>query len=850
LKTKNLKPSTAEIPALPDNVQLLTLDNGLQIILCEDHAAPVVSAQAWCKSGSIHEGRWLGAGLSHLLEHMLFKGTARRGPGVIDREVHAAGGQMNAYTSFDRTVYHIDVPSTGARLALDILADVMQNAAIPEDELAKEMEVIRREMDMNQDDPRRRSSKRLFEVAYLHSPFRFTVIGYPDIFNELKRADVYAYYREKYAPNNTFFVVAGDINPQEVAAQLGELYAGAKARPLPPEALPDEPRQLAPREVIEAAPIEMAHLHFAWHVPGLRHPDLPALDVLALILGCGRSSRLYQAVRDRQGLVNSVDAWIYSPGAVGLFGLSALTESAKFAAAQPALLREIERARSRLVTEAELEKAVKQFTTAHLATRKTMAGQAQDLGANWLAAGDLNFSARYLAAVRRCRREDLRRVAETYLIPDNRTLCALVPEGLGRRAALAAPRAATSRARLFRLPNGLRLVFKEDHRLPFVEFRVSLRGGVLAESADENGASLLMSRLLLKGTRRRSAEQIATEIESLGGGLDSYGGNNSIGLSLEVLGGDFAQGLDLLADVLRHPAFSAEAFHREREVQLASLKNQRDHLLTHALCLMRRALFGPRGYGLDTLGTEESLAGLSVARLRALHQRLVAPDNCVLAVAGDFDAVRARAALRKCFSDWTGKAALPPLPEPPAQRTAARVEERRDKKQAVLALGFPGATLAQPDRYALDLLHEACSDMGSRLFARIREQLGLAYYVGAMHLPGLTPGCFAFYAGTDPEKAAFCEEEMLKEIASLRDDGLTPEELARVKAKVVGHRKIARQDLGGVAAAMALDELYGLGFEYGDQEDQLFEAVTSDQIRAAARSYFAPDRLVVASITP
>src|ERR1700722_16963106 len=232
--------SPQEIPALPPGVIVTTLDNGLTIIAREDHSAPVVSAQAWCMTGSIHEGKWLGAGMSHVLEHMLFKGTTTRGSGRIDQEVQDAGGYMNAYTSFDRTVYYIDVPNTGAKVAIDILCDIMRNATLPTDEMAKEKQVILREMDMNQDEPGRRSGRRLFETAYTKSPYRFTVIGYPDIYNELERKDIEEYYRERYAPNNVFYVVAGDVKADEVATQIKEAYAKAKAKAIPPTVLPEE----------------------------------------------------------------------------------------------------------------------------------------------------------------------------------------------------------------------------------------------------------------------------------------------------------------------------------------------------------------------------------------------------------------------------------------------------------------------------------------------------------------------------------------------------------------------------------------------------------------------------------
>src|SRR5215471_1664641 len=235
--------SNGEMTAIPADVNVTTLDNGLTIIVREDHSAPVVSTQAWAMTGSIHEGKWLGAGLSHVLEHMLFKGTTTRPGSRIDQEVQEAGGYMNAHTTFDRTVYHIDVPNTGATVAIDILCDIMQHATLPPDELAKEKEVIVREMDMNVDDPGSRASRRLFEVAYTKSPYRFTVIGYPDIFNELKPDDIRGYYQEKYAPNNVFYVVAGDVKNADVIAQIKAAYANTKSRALPPVVLPSEPKQ-------------------------------------------------------------------------------------------------------------------------------------------------------------------------------------------------------------------------------------------------------------------------------------------------------------------------------------------------------------------------------------------------------------------------------------------------------------------------------------------------------------------------------------------------------------------------------------------------------------------------------
>ncbi len=843
--------SNSEISSVPPGVKLTTLENGLIIIVREDHSAPVVSVQAWCAAGSIHEGNWLGAGLSHVLEHMLFKGTTTRPGSRIDQEVQEAGGYMNAYTSFDRTVYHIDVPNTGATVAIDILCDIMQHATLPPDELAKELDVIRREMDMGQDDPGRRSGRRLFETAYTKSPYRFTIIGYPDIFNELKPENIRDYYTQHYAPNNVFYVIAGDVKNDDVIAQIKTAYAKTKARALPPTVLPLEPKQTASREIIEEANVELGHVHFAWHIPELRHVDVPVLDVLAVLLGSGRSSRLFQQVRERQGVVHHVDAWTYSPGLPGLFGASAVVDGDKFEAARDAILAEIEKVKSLSVSADEVQKAVKQFISATLSSRKTMEGQAQNLGGNWLAANDLNFSERYLAAVKNISHADVQRVARQYLTAENRTLYALLPEGSAPKAKANIEMNADHPIQKIELPNGLKLLVKEDPRLPFVEFRSVFQGGVLAETAENNGTTMLLAKMLLKGTTTRNAEKIATEIESVGGHIDSYGGNNSFGVNAEVLSDDFATGLNLLADVLLNPIFPADELEREKEIQIAGIRSRKDELLKSASLAMRRALFGEIGYGLDSLGSEESVGKISVTGLKEFHQKLVAPNNFVLAIFGDVKIADVKAAVQKAFGNWKKNSAVSTFNlQPSTFNSLKRTEETRDKKQAVLVIGFAGTTIASEDKYALDLIQECCSDLGSRLFLRIREQLGLAYYVGAQNFAGLVPGYFAFYTGTEPTKAAQVEKELLAEAELLRSEGLTDEELKRAKAKLVGQKKIARQDLGNLASTSVLDELYGLGWQRADFDDAKYEAVTREQTKAIAQKYLKVDAFVVSIVKP
>ena len=456
----------AEIQFPATNAVTSTLPNGLGIIVQEDRSAPVASVQVWIATGSIHEGRHLGAGISHLLEHMLFKGTTTRGASEFAQRIQDAGGYINAYTSFDRTVYWIDIPARGVATAIELLSDAVLNSTLPPDEYAKEQEVIRREFAMGYDDPDRVSGHALFATAFREHPYQHPVIGHLDIFNALERDEVMAYYKARYVPNNMFFVVVGDVDAVKVRAQLAELFAPHPRVALPPVFIPIEPPQIGRRDSHTEFETELTRLHLAWHVPEITHPDIPALDVLAIVLGGGRSSRFYKKLRDEFALVHSIDAWCYAPGQAGLFGIDAMLDPDKRAEVADEVMRMLHEIRDAGVSEGELSKARKLSLSHQISAVTTMRGRASDLGSNWLLTRNLDFSRDYLAAIQRVSADDLRRVIGTWLIDSNLTAISLNPPGTPTNTASPAAAAAACEIQKFELPNGLRLLVREDARLP------------------------------------------------------------------------------------------------------------------------------------------------------------------------------------------------------------------------------------------------------------------------------------------------------------------------------------------------------------------------------------------------
>ncbi|MFZ4483394.1 MAG: M16 family metallopeptidase [Chthoniobacterales bacterium] len=842
-------PATAALAR--GRTRVRTLANGFAVLVEPDHSAPVASVQVWVQSGSIHEDSWMGGGLSHLLEHMIFKGTEKRGPNEIARTVQEAGGYINAYTSFDRTVYWIDVPSDGTATAIELLADATLNSTLPEAELAKEQEVIRREFAMGFDDPNRMSTEVMLSTAFSHSPYRHPIIGHLEIFNRLTRDDLVAYYRGRYLPDNMFLVIVGDVDPERIFALAEESFGRAARRAMPPLFIPREPAQLGRREAHEEFETELSRCSLVWHIPPLTHPDTAALDVLATVLGAGRSTPLHLELRERQNLVHHISAYSYMAGEMGLFGIDFLCEPDKRPEAEHATMDIVTRYRENAPTEAEVTKARKSILADQLNNLATARGRAADIGGSWLLARNPDLGSDYLAQIGRVGAADLQRVAAQYLTTGGATVTSLNPRGSLATHSKTTTGGTARQVEKFTLPNGLRVLVCPDNKLPLVHAVAVFRGGLLAETPATNGITSLAARTMVKGTELRGAEELNDLIESVGGQIRATSGNNSFGVSVEVMKPDLRLGLDLLAEVLGRAIFPPDEIEREKEDQLAALKAENEQVTTVAKRAMRRAIFGDHPYGLRSNGTEESIAALTRDDLLTFRRRCVTAHNGVLAVFGDVTVEEIRRLAGEFFAALPAGELLmtdPPVAPPLAQDVEVVAHE--PKQQAVLMAGFQGADALSPDRVALELIETASSDMASRFFHRIREELGLAYFVGASQMMGFAPGIFTFYLGTDPAKVDLVRQNLDEEIATLARDGLTEAELIRAKKKLIGGEAIRNQSLEAFAHIVAVDELFGLGAGHHAKRSAEINAVTAEQIRATTRKYFHEPCRATVLVTP
>jgi zinc protease len=556
-------------------------------------------------------------------------------------------------------------------------------------------------------------------------------------------------------------------------------------------------------------------------------------------------------VREEAGLAFSISAFSYTPGDPGLFGIDATLDPKKRDAAEKLALQILDEVKQNGVTADELEKAKKITLGQHLGALTTMRGQASDIGSNWLLTRDLNFSREYLDAVQKVTLDDIKRVARSYLTENNLTVVSLNPKGFLSGKTEPVKPITAGEIQKFELSNGLRLLVREDHRLPLVGMGAVFRGGLLAESPEDNGVTRLMAKAMLKGTKTRTAEQIANELESVGGSISSDAGNNSFSVSIDVMKPDMKLGIDLLSDVLLNAIFPEKAVAREKEIQIAAIQQEEEQLTSVARNIMRQALFPQHPYALRANGSVETVQHLTQKDLIDFRDRYVVGKNGVIYVFGDVKAVDVKQLVEQTLGSMQpGALALTDAKTPTPLSKPETVERRKDKAQGVIMVGFRGASLSSPDRYALELIDEASSDLGSRFFIRIREQMGLAYYVGASQMQGPVPGLFAFYLGTDPQKIERVKAAFLDEIRKLSNEGLTAVELQRAKKKLIGQQEIANQSNDAFGYQSALDELYGLGFDYYKQLEHNVNAVRLEDTKKVAAKYFRDQPYVLATVSP
>jgi zinc protease len=842
-----------------------TLDNGLKVVLLEDHSAPVVALNVWVRVGSADE-RPPEGGMAHVFEHMLFKGTDTRALGEIATTVEAAGGNINAFTSFDMTVYHITMASRDAAVGIEVLADAVQHSTFDPGELAKEKEVVLEEIRRGEDSPHRELSQSLFDLAYETHPYRRPVIGTAELVKSFSREQLLDFFHRWYVPNNMTFVAVGDIDPEAVLKQIREAFADARPRKDLAHPRAAEPEQEAPGAAIVRRDFEQTLMGLAYPIAAFRDEDTTYLDLLAMVLGSGDSSRLYRNVKDRYEFVHTISATAYTPLDPGLFLVDVALEPDGIETALTAIAKEIQHMRDSGPSEVELERARVNLLANQIYEKETMQGQARKMGYYETLSGGLEEEEAYLERARRATPADLKKVAQRYLAPQRANVVALLPReerpeldesvilaavgGDMERGPVPAGKEIAENIFSYVLPNGLRVIVKPNHAIPLVTLRLSFLGGLLAENDATRGLSSFLAEMLERGTEHRNAAQIASEVEGIAGSIEGFSGRNSFGLAAEFLAESLDTGLELFADILLYPSFDPEEIEKLRSERIAELKRREDDLSHKAFELFSKELFQGHPYGFSSLGTKESVEKFSRDGLLAYYDTYAKPSNAVIAVVGDAEPDAIVEAISWKLAGWQGTETvkLPERKAVPAPDRAREASLEKNKQQVHIVMGFPGIAMGDPDLPALDVLTQILSGQGGRLFMELRDKKHLAYAVTAFSIEGVDPGAFGVYIASAPDKLDESVTGLREELQRLLDEPIPAEELERAKGYLIGTHAVSLQRYGGQASLLSLNELYGLGAAYHLGYEERIEAVGLEDVERVARRLIQLDRPLVAII--
>jgi len=861
--------------ALFKTLQSETLPNGLRVYLLPVPGASTVTVMTAYKVGACDEDK-ASTGLSHYLEHLLFKGTDKLLPGDVDRATQRNGGRNNAYTSEDMTVYHFDFAADRFGIALEIEADRMRNVRIDEKhEFQQEKGAVIAELKGGEDRPFELEFKAILPLLYSEkAPYSHPVIGKEEHVRGATAEIIKRYYDQWYHPNNASLVIVGGFDPKVTMEKVRTLFGPILKAELP-ERKPDLPIREQTKQIRKefTSKFEVPRALIGFNGVKSGDADEYALVLLDSILTGGRTSRLYKKLVEGERMVGDVSGMLSSGRYPGWYGLTLeMLPGKDRAKTEQLLFAELDKLAKEPATEVELKRAKRAVLAAYIFSKEDVHALC-DLVAQTVTLHDVDHLKTYLDKLLAVTPEQIQAAAAKYLTqaksvvvwslpPDEKkppTAPAAAPTPLRRKLqradgdpGAAIPLSLTQAKRTV-LPNGLTLITLENKRLPIVTASAFVAQVRLAEPADKNGISAFVGAMLEEGTGIRTGEQIAAAIEDVGGSLSltANGGN------VTVLTPDTDLGLDLFFDSLIEPNFPAEALERVREQILSNIEDAETQPRNRASTAFNALIYGDHPFGRSTYGKKEIIAKLAAADLRSFHAANFVPNRTTIVVVGDIDNAEIAKKIEKLTAGWKRGNAVVPVPTAPPTNDKPTVKILSDANaaQTHVFIGHLGITRNDADYHALLVMDNVLGTgpgFTDRLSASLRDRQGLAYTVNAQIADSAAeqPGTFTGYIGTFPDKFPWVRDGFLKEINRIRDEKATEGEVEDAKKYLLGSLPFRLNTNRSIAGQLLAAERFGLSFDFLENYAKAIKAVTIDDVQRVAKKHLKPDQIIITAVGP
>ena len=856
----------------------------------------------WNQVGSCDEQKGE-EGYAHFLEHMLFKDTSAKETGAASsgrtaRAIESLGGDINAYTSFDQTVYHVTCSEHHWERVLKEFAVLARPQRFLKEDFTREREVILEELRKNEDSPERQHFQALFSSTFSQHPYGRPVIGFVKTLKAATVSKLEAFYRRNYVSGRMGIVMVGPIadgdgsRVKSLLALLERFFGSSVFPRREGSRLPRRPERVLQPEVRVIAKefeVQLPSVNFAFRVPELSHPDLAALDLLSGALTMGESSRLYQDLFNRRSLVTEVSGGLYVPHDPGMLYFHLDVDSAdKLAPALDETFRMLEESRVNPPDRTEVERVLAHAESDRFYSQQTADGIAGRHGFLRFVVNDLAYDERYISELRSVTPERVRHVAHEYLDCARMSGAYLVPKAMKGQVDISQLEAAARRllpatrpvaplgdekrkAKASRdlppcqewvLDSGLRIMHRERGHSHLVSAQVCVQGGLRMEIGDplfsaekDWGVSQCLAMTWNKGTPALSAREIARRIEGRAASLDGFSGRNTIGLQMTSLARDFGELQPLFDDVLVGANFPADEVGHSRRVMEESIRTVEDHSSQLCSRLFLEALYEEHPYRRAAHGSLESLAGLDTAKLHAYLAHWLRPERAIVSVVGRISRPAVESWVEELDRRWatafTG-AARRPIRESLASEAALKgprwVEKRLGREQVHIIVGGLGSTIHGADRDAIRLMHTILGGQSGRLFIELREKQGLAYTVSPIGFEGVERGYQGVYIACSPEKEKRAVEGIHGVLKRLAERGPSAEEMKRAREYFLGRRAMDLQSDSSLANYYGLERVYGLEPRGDEQSRRRIEAVTARQVQETCRRYLVDAHLVTAVV--
>lgn len=904
--TVALEPSPQAEPILSvtQGAQKTVLENGLTVLTKEIHTAPVVSVQVWYRVGSRNEPAGMN-GISHQLEHLMFKGTRDR-PIQFGRLFSALGSQSNAFTSYDETAYFGTVERDKLDALLVLEADRMTNSTIGESQLSSEKRVVISELQGYENSPRYRLDRAVMRAAFPDRSYGLPVGGTRADVENFTLQQVREYYQTYYNPQNAVLVVTGDFDTeatlQKVRQSFGQVVSrtapdrtsdrsptrtsASQPAPSPTTAAQQSAPQPAQQPIVLRQPGSTALLQVVYPLPDIQHPDVPAIDLMDMVLTGGRSSKLYQALVET-GLASSVGAYASELIEPGWYEMSITAAPGKeLTQIEQTLQQTLTDLRQHPVSQEELDRARTQLQASFILSNQDISSQAMQLAYNQVVANDYRFSDRYLAAIATLTPADIQRVAQTYLDPAKRTVGffeptqangqpgsspstggrtvenfsagdPVDPAEVARYLPPVTPTEATTTQALpteITLSNGLRVLLLADSSTPTVSLSGWIKAGNEFDQNEKAGLASLTAANLMNGTRTKTALELAQTLEDKGAELSFAANREGVSIDSNMLSPNLPTVVETLADVLQHATFPADQLELSRQRALTRLQVELDDPQQLGWRIFRQAIY-PSNHPFYSLPTDASLKQITQADVVNFYRSHYRPDATVLALVGDFDPAQVQALLEKSLGSWQaqGRPSTPRYSTVAPPRTTTRLNQAMPgKSEAVTFMGYNGISRRDPRFYAALVMNQVLGGdtLASRLGTEIRDRQGLTYGIYSYFVAGMNPGPFSVTMQTAPDDANRAIASTLQLLQQLRNNGITEAELNAAKRSLTSSYPVDLANPSSVAATILMNAVYGLSRDELRQFPAQIEAVTLTQVNQVIRDLIRPDNLVIVTAGP